>query len=209
VKTLRCPEGKDTGDACLSDSQVMAAATIRTRFEFPYPLANGVTSYVGVHTFVSEGDSDCAGFANRTVVIVTVVDVKPRQQTIVTVSGEALAKDISATGRVAVYGIFFDFDKAIVKPDSKPQLDEIAKLLKSDPQLRVLIVGHTDDKGGLEYNQALSEQRAKAVVEALVKTYGVAANRLTPMGAGMASPVASNNTEEGQAKNRRVEIVKM
>jgi outer membrane protein OmpA-like peptidoglycan-associated protein len=83
----------------------------------------------------------------------------------------------------------------------------MAKLLKSDAKVKVYITGHTDNKGGLDYNLGLSDKRAKAVVAALVSKYGIEAARLTPKGLGPLAPIASNATEDGQAKNRRVEMV--
>ncbi len=85
----------------------------------------------------------------------------------------------------------------------------MAKLLKAFPDLRVLIVGHTDSTGDREYNMGLSRRRAEAVVKSLRDHYGIAASRLIPAGVGMLAPVASNRTEEGRAKNRRVELVEM
>jgi outer membrane protein OmpA-like peptidoglycan-associated protein len=93
-----------------------------------------------------------------------------------------------------------------VKPDSEPTLKEIAKLLKQD-QKKVFIVGHTDTQGGYEYNKNLSARRAKAVAEVLSKQYGIPASRLQSAGVGYLAPVASNDSEEGRAKNRRVELV--
>jgi OOP family OmpA-OmpF porin len=83
--------------------------------------------------------------------------------------------------------------------------DEIAKLLQEKPELK--IVGHTDNKGTPEYNLDLSSRRAANVVVALTGSYGIAADRLTSEGAGLTQPIASNDTEEGRAKNRRVELV--
>ncbi len=120
-----------------------------------------------------------------------------------------MQRGIGAEGRVAVYGILFDFDKDTLRPDSKPQLEEIASLLNGVPALRVLIVGHTDGSGAMEYNQTLSERRARAVVEALVRDHGVDRGRLRAAGVGMAAPVATNRTDEGRAKNRRVELVEI
>jgi outer membrane protein OmpA-like peptidoglycan-associated protein len=116
---------------------------------------------------------------------------------------QALERD----GRIAIYGIYFDFDEAELKPESQPQIDQLGTLLKDNPKLQVLIVGHTDGKGAFDYNLALSQRRAQAVAEALAAKYGIESARLTPAGAGMVAPVASNRTEEGRAKNRRVEIV--
>ena len=101
-----------------------------------------------------------------------------------------------------------DTSKADLKPESTPSLNEIGKLLKSQPNLKVYIVGHTDNVGGFDYNMGLSQRRAKSVVDRLVQSYGIAANRLHPVGAGLIAPVASNDDEAGRAKNRRVEIVK-
>jgi OOP family OmpA-OmpF porin len=126
----------------------------------------------------------------------------------VTVDATKMAKDIAATGRVALYGLYFDTDKADLKPESAPSLAEIAKLLKAEPNLKVYIVGHTDNVGVFDYNMSLSQRRAKSVVDQLVQSYGISPDRLKPAGAGMIAPVASNDDEAGRAKNRRVEIVK-
>jgi len=122
-------------------------------------------------------------------------------------TAEVMGKDISAVGHVAVYGIYFDTDKAVIKPESEPALVEMAKLLKSTPGLNVFIVGHTDSTGVFEHNMKLSQDRATSVVNALVTKHGIAAARLRPMGVASLAPVASNKTEEGKAKNRRVELV--
>ena len=116
--------------------------------------------------------------------------------------------DISTTGHAAVYGIYFDTDKAEVKPESEPALAEMAKLLKGNPSLNVFIVGHTDNTGTFEHNMKLSQDRAASVVNTLAGKYGIAEARLKAVGAGPIAPTASNETEEGRAKNRRVELVK-
>jgi OOP family OmpA-OmpF porin len=118
-----------------------------------------------------------------------------------------MAREIGDTGRVPVYGIYFDFNKADLKPESKPTLDEIAKLLTQDPQLKLYVVGHTDNVGEIGFNMTLSQARAEAVVKALVTEYNLDAGRLNPHGVGPLCPVASHKTEEGRAKNRRVELV--
>lgn len=144
---------------------------------------------------------------NRTMVQVDVVELKPMEDKMVVLDAGALQSEIATAGRVAVYGILFDFDKASIRPDSQPQLVEIAAFLSAHPDLKVLIVGHTDAKGALDYNRDLSLQRARAVVEALAAGEGIDRGRLTAIGVGMAAPVSTNRTEEGRAKNRRVEIV--
>lgn len=120
----------------------------------------------------------------------------------------AMKGDLKSTGHVAVYGIHFDTNKSEVKVESKAALEEIARLLKLDPALKLKVVGHTDMTGSLEANLRLSQARAEAVVQALVGQHGIAAGRLTGHGVGPLAPVASNDTEEGRARNRRVELVK-
>lgn len=120
---------------------------------------------------------------------------------------EAMAQDISNTGHVAVYGVFFDFDSSTIKPESEPTLKAIAEMLKARPRLGVYIMGHTDMEGNLDYNMTLSKKRAEAVVQALVQKYSVGSNRLQAQGVGPLCPVSTNRTEEGRKLNRRVEIV--
>ena len=115
---------------------------------------------------------------------------------------------LKANGHIAVDGIFFDTAKAVVKPESTPALQEIAKLLAADPSLKLWVVGHTDSVGQVDANMKLAQARAEAVAAALVSSHGVAAARLKGYGVGPLAPVASNDTEEGRAKNRRVELVK-
>jgi len=122
-------------------------------------------------------------------------------------NAEALSNDIRSTGHVAVYGIYFDSGKSVVKPESEPALSEIAKLLQGDPGLKLNVVGHTDNVGKMDYNMKLSQARGEAVVQTLVTKYGIASDRLKGYGVGPLAPVASNENEAGKAKNRRVELV--
>jgi outer membrane protein OmpA-like peptidoglycan-associated protein len=136
-----------------------------------------------------------------------IVERKAMQQNVVA-SAQMFQDDIKTSGHAAVYGITFDTDSAVIKPESAQAISEIAKLLKNDPGLKIFVVGHTDNSGAADHNLALSEERAKAVVQALIKDHGIAAERLKPYGCGQYAPVASNDTEDGKAKNRRVELVK-
>jgi len=138
---------------------------------------------------------------------VDVIGVRPMTQNMVVVSADEMSKAIASSGRVALYGILFDTNKTDLKPESKPALDEIDKLMKQEPGLKLHVVGHTDSVGGYESNLALSKRRAEAVVATLTKEYGIAPNRLTPNGVAYLAPVATNTTDEGRAKNRRVELV--
>lgn len=125
----------------------------------------------------------------------------------VVANAEALGSDIHAMGHVSIYGIFFDTGKSEIKPESEAAIAEIAKLLQNDGGLKLYVVGHTDNVGSLDSNLKLSQERAEAVAKALSGRHGIAPARLNPHGVGPLSPVASNDTEEGKAKNRRVELV--
>jgi len=123
------------------------------------------------------------------------------------VDAAAMAKGLGDTGHIALYGIYFDTDKAVVKPESRPTLEQIAKLLASQPQLGVYVVGHTDSQGAADYNLDLSRRRAEAVAAELVKNFRIAPTRLKTAGVGLLAPVGSNASEAGRALNRRVELV--
>ena len=130
-----------------------------------------------------------------------IVQKQAMEQAIV-VDAAALADGLKTTGHIAVYDILFDTGKADLKPESAKAVEEVAKLLKADPALKLHIVGHTDNEGTLDGNLKLSNSRAQAVIQ------GIAAARLNAFGCGQYAPVASNDTPEGRAKNRRVELVK-
>lgn len=139
--------------------------------------------------------------------LVQVVEPKAMEGGQVTVDAKALGQALQAQGRIALYGVFFDTGKAELKPESKAQLDEMARLLQQQPALKVHVVGHTDNQGSLEANLALSRQRAQAVVDALVKTHKVDPRRLGAAGVASYAPLAGNGDEAGRARNRRVELV--
>jgi len=136
-----------------------------------------------------------------------IVREKAMQQQMVA-NAKDLQNGLNTTGHVTANGIFFDTDKADVKPESKPALDEIAKLLKEDAGLKVYVVGHTDNQGSLAHNMELSKARAASVAKALEAQYGIPGSRLASYGDGPYAPVASNDSDDGRAKNRRVELVK-
>jgi outer membrane protein OmpA-like peptidoglycan-associated protein len=135
-----------------------------------------------------------------------IVEEKAMEQYVVA-DADALAKEINQSGKVAIYGIFFDTGKAVVKSDSKSALDEIAKLLKKKSNLKIYVVGHTDSVGKLGYNMNLSQKRASAVVEVLEKKYGIRSSRLEAHGVGPLVPESTNRSKDGRAANRRVELV--
>jgi len=152
--------------------------------------------YVALHMPASGGKT-----------VINIIEVKPMESGMVTVNAAALAGDITRAGHVAVYGIYFDTGKADIKPESDPVLAEISKLLKENAALKLHVVGHTDNVGALAMNMDLSKRRAAAVMQALVTKHGIAAARLQAEGVGPLAPVTSNKTEDGRAKNRRVELV--
>lgn len=107
---------------------------------------------------------------------------------------------------IELEGVHFDFDKATLKPEAIAVLNQAAALLQKHERVVVEVAGHTDSKGSEEYNQGLSERRANAVKDYL-NSKGVRASRLTARGYGESRPVASNDTDEGRAENRRVELI--
>ena len=145
---------------------------------------------------------------DRAMAMLVVVAPEQMERKMEFVNAAEMSQSLANTGKIALYGIYFDTDKDAVRQDSKPTLQEIANLLKANPQLNVRIVGHTDNQGKPDYNLDLSRRRAASVLRELTSTYGVTASRLDSFGCGLYAPVASNETEEGRAKNRRVELVK-
>lgn len=136
----------------------------------------------------------------------TIVERQAMQQD-VAANADALRDGLTQNGHVEVPGIFFDFAKSEIKPESEPALKELAKLLENNPSLKVWVVGHTDNIGSAESNVTLANARAAAVVKVLVQGHGINATRLAAQGVGPYAPVATNTTEEGRARNRRVELV--
>ena len=142
------------------------------------------------------------------VAVLDVMQPVPREQKVSVLSKEAIASDIARSGKAVLYAIFFDFDSAVIKSESKEQLIQLAEYLANNPGVNVYVVGHTDAKGALEYNADLSTRRAAAVATALTQTYKIAVGRVSPQAVGELAPVSTNETETGRSLNRRVEIVK-
>ena len=167
---------------------------------------NYVSLYAGLHR--GGGFGAYSEILNdRVGVLVQIAEQAGMETKMVTLKAEEITSDIGKNGRAVFYGIQFDFDKADIKPASEPQLVEMAKAMKADPKLKVYIVGHTDNQGKLDYNTSLSQRRAEAVIIALSIKHGIDAKRMTAKGLASLASVVSNRTEEGRAKNRRVEMV--
>lgn len=168
---------------------------------------SGTNISVVSYTITVQFHPDCKGFEGQTIAIVDIIEPKVREQKMVTVQASEMASAISASGKVALYGIYFDTNMADVKLESDPTLEQVAKLLQNNPALRLLVVGHTDNVGDFTANMALSQRRAASVTSLLVERYVINKERLLPVGVSFASPVGTNSSEEGRAKNRRVELV--
>jgi len=148
-----------------------------------------------------------AGVMSRVRQFVQIIEPATAELGKVTVDAKAITAGLKRDGKMALYGVNFDTNKAVLREDSAAQLGEMASALKAAPELKVFIVGHTDNQGEFSSNTSLSQKRAEAVTSALAGKYGIAANRLVARGVANLAPVASNEEEAGRAKNRRVEMV--
>jgi outer membrane protein OmpA-like peptidoglycan-associated protein len=122
--------------------------------------------------------------------------------------GGSLERELAESGRADVYSIYFSFNSDTIREESEPTLKDIADVLRRHPDWKLGVTGHTDNIGGDQYNLDLSRRRSAAVKNALVTRYGIAAARLTTSGAGKAQPKDTNETLEGRARNRRVELIR-
>lgn len=143
-----------------------------------------------------DGDDDRDGVANSK-------DRCPGTPTTLVVDGNGCPKVLTETVNKEIR-VLFDTNKSIVKPEYNAEIEAVAKLLKDYPTAKVEIQGHTDSRGAAELNDKLSQERADAVANTLVKNFGISADRVSAKGYGASQPVADNKTAEGQAKNRRV-----
>ena len=169
-------------------------------FDFRYVAAHKRDGNTDIYGTVVTSKNNDAITVQLVIAVVGAMDNKM-------VDAAAMAKGLGDKGHIALYGIYFDTDKATVKPESAPTLAEMAKLLNGQPALNVYIVGHTDNQGSYDHNMALSRQRAEAVATALATSYKIARGRMKTAGLGFLAPVGSNGTEEGRGLNRRVELV--
>jgi OOP family OmpA-OmpF porin len=177
------------------------------RYNGLFAAADGDPRYFAGRLDRAEGTLYVAVMVGRRRTQVDVIELGAMEQNKVVVDATALGDALARDGHVAVPGIYFDTDRATITSESAPALDEIAKLLAARPSLRVYVVGHTDMVGTLAHNLALSQARARAVVEALAGTRGVDRSRLEGHGVGPLAPAAGNGDESGRSRNRRVELV--
>lgn len=169
-------------------------------FDFRYVAAHRRDGNTDIYGTVVTSRNNDAITVQLVIAVVGAMDNKM-------VDAAAMAKGLGDKGHIALYGIYFDTDKATIKAESAPTLAEMAKLMNGQPALNVYIVGHTDNQGSYEHNMTLSRQRAEAVAAALATSYKIARGRMKTAGLGFLSPVGSNASEEGRALNRRVELV--
>ncbi len=164
-----------------------------------YKKINGQDVYLVLYT----------GAQGRRITIgLDVVEVKEMETDLVEVDEKNLQQKLESEGKVALYGIQFEVDKATLLDQSRNSIKVLADVLTKNSTIKVYIVGHTDDSGAPEHNISLSNKRAQAVVQELGKKYKIDTKRLTAFGAGPYAPVGNNANEEGRALNRRVEIIK-
>ena len=166
--------------------------------DYPIVTAQKAAQWVQVH---GEPWNEFSGY------VLSAVKVQEMAQEM-EATADSLAKEIEKSGRAAVYGINFDTGKATLRPESDKILGEIVTLLSNNPSWKMRVEGHTDNVGLKAANQTLSQQRAAAVV-AWLSGHGVDRARLTAQGFGDTKPVTDNGSEEGRARNRRVDLVKL
>jgi len=208
------PKSKVLGENFEQLRKLMVEAAFDQMIDVRYALfkksAPEGDSYVAIYAGLHRGGgfgTYSQGWSDRVGVLVEVVEPRAMDRRMVVVSAEDIGNKVAAEGRAVFYGIQFDFDKADIKPESAPQLEQMAKFLADHPQMRVFIIGHSDNRGQLDYNLGLSSRRAVAVARALAAQFGLDPARLAPRGLGPLAPIATNRSDEGRAKNRRVEMV--
>jgi len=144
-------------------------------------------------------DSDDQGF------LITIIEVKSMKQDIVMTMQEAIESD----GKATIYGILFDVAKSTIKPESDVALKQITDYLNKFPEVKIIIVGHTDITGSFQSNITLSKERAESIKTYLITNGKIDKSRLQSDGVGPLCPVSTNSTDDGRKLNRRVEIVKL
>mgnify|MGYP002620844502 CR=1 FL=1 len=220
------PRGRSTLEIERNYREALAARGFRVEYECQRREACGSTANPGWNTIngmnvgiagdlryftgrMRHGDDEVyvAVAVNPQITYVHVLEAAAMDTGMVAVDAAVLASALERDGKVTLEGIYFDTGRDTLQPESDPALDQVAQLMLLQPELGLLIVGHTDSVGNAEANQQLSLRRATRVRDALVGR-GVEAGRLAAQGMGSRAPVASNETEEGRALNRRVELVK-
>lgn len=203
------------------DAQKSSAIQVTRNYSNAIKSMGGTVIYQGMPQ-----DADCADFNGLNLVVgkavkgpdelwVEIATLGGENYYLTIVLKELMKQDVTASslfealnrdGHIALY-INFDTGKSVIRDDSKPIIDQIVEMMRSNPDLKIGVEGHTDNVGTSASNKTLSEARAKSVVAAII-AQGISADRLSPAGFGQDRPIADNSTEEGRAQNRRVELVK-
>lgn len=206
-KMVRWVEHAHWADKGATDPYIVRIFEYRPGFHYIHARKNGDNGPVDVQVALRAGETDgpSAGRVQQFVEIIEAARVEQGKVTVV--DAQTINAALKSQGKIALYGVLFDTNLAVIKPESAETLAQMAKALKNEPSLNVYIVGHTDNQGSLDANMTLSKKRAQAVAEALSTRYGVAAGRLQAYGVASLAPAALNSSDEGRAKNRRVEMV--
>lgn len=189
-----------------NDSYIQRIFEYKPGFHYLHSRKNVPSGVVDIQIGLRDAESENDN-QGRVQQFMQIVESSSVETGMVSVDAKAIGDSLKRDGKIALYGILFDTGKASIKPASNAILEEMTKTLKNDVSIKVFIVGHTDNVGNVDANVSLSLQRAQAVVEALSKRYGIAADRLQARGVANFSPIANNLDENGRAKNRRVEMV--
>lgn len=211
------PDRKGNGIGSRTWQNVLYAENAATKPGEVGTMFSGTSSSGGAGSIVARKDR-AAGMvyvvltveqhsANYVGTLIDVIEVEAVETGLVVVDAEAIGADIEEYGRVVLDGLFFDFDKATLQPQSAQALEQIATFLRDNADKQFYVVGHTDSVGTFSYNQKLSADRARAVVDELMQRYAIGATQLEPHGVGPLTPVFSNGTDAGRERNRRVELV--
>ncbi len=195
------------------EMRIRSSDTSGSAFDLPQDLRYLAARYQDsdrtVHvSLMTAFDNGFSELSKTPVTLLEIIESGSMETGMVTVDADAMGKGIDTDGHMAIYGVLFDTGSATIKPESSPVLAEIAKLLQVRPSLNLLVVGHTDNQGTFELNMNLSAARANSVSRYLSEQNGIDSTRLQSAGVGYLAPVASNDTPDGRARNRRVELVK-
>ncbi len=203
---------KKTGKTIRFMKNLFAKGRSNHNGSYPYlQLPNFAKDYVSGKISTAKNDIyisvAAAAVESRTYYTIVTVLAEPMDMNNVTLN--VLNDGIADKGKIAIYDIYFDTGKSEVKSESNNALAIIANYLKKNPDKKFVIVGHTDNTGDFQANVSLSNARANAVVKKLVAEHGIKQTQLVPYGVGSVSPQMSNATDEGKARNRRVELVEL
>lgn len=174
---------------------------------YQYYFWSGKVNVEGKDIYASLLVAQWSGASFPAKVVLDIGEIEKLDDDLISINLDSMSQAITETGKVELKGILFDTAKTTLKPESAKVVETIANYIKQNPSKSFYVVGHTDSKGDYDFNINLSKGRASTVVNTLIKDYGIAAERIIPIGIGPVSPAQSNATEAGRTNNRRVELV--